>query len=141
MPSKSPKSDRGHSLGKGLASSKLTYWGGSFQSIQKNACVHMGGTDTIVQVPMMSSTQKPGHMINGRTHRCKHMGTRPMAAGSSYPCGAAHFGNNEEQCILRKAVPHDLYILSLVLPTFRANVAGKPARIPSIMESVTSAPC
>ena len=54
----------------------------------------MGGTETMVHVPMMSPTQKPGHVTSGIMHKCRQRGTRPPAGiGSSRDCGAVHLRN------------------------------------------------
>ena len=85
----------------------------------------MGGTETMVHVPMMSPTQKPGHVTSGIMHKCKQRGTRPPAGmGSSRDCGAvhlrnigihfieksllrfAHRGKIDEQCILMYDAKH-----------------------------------
>ena len=64
--------------------------------------VHMGGTDTIVQGPMMSPIHIPGQATNGRMHKWRHMGTRPpMGIGSSLESGTVQRGNIEEQCMLK----------------------------------------
>ena len=69
--------------------------------------MHIGGTDTMVHVPMTSLIQKPGHVTNGMMHRCKHKGTRPPAGiGSSRDCGAVHLGNTDEHCKLMYEAKH-----------------------------------
>ena len=108
------------------------------------------------------SIQNPGHMTNGRMHKCRHIGTRPpINEGSSRACATEQRGNNEEhftgntnhqihctgtlilcqvECsLLMYAEKQALYISSLVRPTFRTYVVGKLAMYPSSMASVTSA--
>ena len=61
----------------------------------------MGGTDTMVHVPMISPIQKPGHVTSGMMHKCKHSGTRPETGeSSSCDCAAVHLGKIDEQCML-----------------------------------------
>ena len=87
----------GHLEGNGLASSKDAYCGGIRHVLAKDACVHMGGTDTVEQLSNKSLTQNPGHITNGKTHICKHTGTLPPTGTiSSRLCGVVHRGNTEE---------------------------------------------
>lgn len=91
----------GQSLGNGFASLKSVYCGGRRQRFPNDACVHIGGTDTIEQLPIKSSIQKPGHITSGKIHMCKHIGTRPPTGiGSSRLWGVVHRGNIDEHIML-----------------------------------------
>ena len=69
--------------------------------------MHMGGTDTMVHVPMISPIQKPGHVTSGMMHKCKHSGTRPETGeSSSCDCAAVHLGKIDEQCMLMYDAKH-----------------------------------
>ena len=91
----------------------------------KDACVHSGGTETVEQLPIRSSIQKPGHMTRGRMHMCRHTGALPPTGTvSSRLCGVVHRGKRDEHIMLIYDEKQALYMSSLVFPTLRAYVSG-----------------